>query len=121
MYANLGTMKCLESMVNYCNNWYVEHLEIHMPQMVLRGNTQIADAITIIWIDLLVSLCAQFKNLQGDSKSQELAREQFISHREPTQLLDFTSKVLVVASLALSPWPANHPYCFRGYQCLAAL
>ena len=117
MYANLGTMKCLESMVNYCNNWYVEHLEIHMPQMVLRGNTQIADAITIIWIDLLVSLCAQFKNLQGDSKSQELARAQFSSLWESTPLVDF---MLGHLKWGLQPlhwlyplWPTNHPYCFQ--------
>ena len=40
---------------------------------------RIADVITTIWIDLVVSLRAQFENLQGDSKSQELAQAQLIS------------------------------------------
>ena len=39
----------------------------------------IANAKTVIWTDLVVSLHAQFKNLQGDSESQKLARTQFIS------------------------------------------
>ena len=46
---------------------------------------RIADVITTIWIDLVISLHVQFKNLQGDSKSQELAGAQFISLQESTR------------------------------------
>ena len=73
MYANLGIMTYTKK---HCQLW-------HQSICGTFGNTclkwysrethTIVDAITTIWIDLVVSLHVQFENLQGDSKSQELA------------------------------------------------
>ena len=73
MHANAGITKFAGSMVNCGINQFMKYLEIQMSQMVLRGNIHNCRCHHNYMDYLLISSCAQFENLQGDSESQELA------------------------------------------------
>ena len=115
--------KSVGSMVNCGINRYVEHLEIQMSQMVLRGNTHNCRCHHnyMDWSSGILACTIQkprvrFRVSRVGTSTIYLTLG---NHTIGGLHIRTSEMVLPATSQTLCPWLANHPYCVCWYQSLA--